>query len=154
MVLLIFVIVVTFVGMEAVAWLAHKYIMHGIGWYLHKDHHVPHKKKTEKNDLFFLIFAVPSWLSIMLGLMNKNFVSVYVGIGILLYGICYLIVHDIFIHQRLKLLRNANTPYFKAIRFAHKIHHKHTGKEDGECFGMLFVPRKYYIKAKQEIAAK
>lgn len=154
MVLLIFVIVFTFIGMEAVAWLAHKYIMHGIGWYLHKDHHVPHKKKTEKNDLFFLIFAVPSWLSIMLGLMNKNFVSVYVGIGILLYGICYLIVHDIFIHQRLKILRKANTPYFKAIRFAHKIHHKHTGKEDGECFGMLFVPRKYYIKAKQEIAAK
>ena len=28
------------------------------------------------------------------------------------------------------------------------------GKEDGECFGMLFVPRKYYIKAKKENSLK
>jgi beta-carotene 3-hydroxylase len=24
------------------------------------------------------------------------------------------------------------------------VHHKHLGKEDGECFGMLLVPMKYY----------
>lgn len=154
MVLSIVVIGITFFGMEAVAWFAHKYVMHGIGWYFHKDHHVPHSKKTEKNDFFFLIFAIPSWLNIMLGLIYSNYICVYIGIGILLYGICYVIVHDIFIHQRLKFLRNANTSYFKAIRFAHKIHHKHIGKEDGECFGMLFVPRKYYIKAKNELAKK
>jgi len=27
------------------------------------------------------------------------------------------------------------------------MHHKHTGKEDGECFGMLWVPMKYYKEA-------
>lgn len=148
------IVFLTFLGMEGVAWLAHKYIMHGIGWYLHEDHHMPHSKKTEKNDLFFMIFAIPSWLCIMLGLMYHQSVSVSIGVGILVYGICYLIVHDVFIHQRIKWLKKADRPYFRAIRYAHKIHHKHLGKEDGECFGMLFVPRKYYIKAKQEMAKK
>ncbi len=154
MILAIIVISITFFGMEAVAWLAHKYIMHGIGWYLHEDHHRPHTKKTEKNDLFFLIFAIPSCLSMMLGLLKNNMVSFYIGIGILIYGICYVIVHDIFIHQRIKWLRKTDHPYFKAIRFSHKIHHKHLGKEEGECFGMLFVPLKYYKKAKQEQSIK
>jgi beta-carotene 3-hydroxylase len=26
------------------------------------------------------------------------------------------------------------------------MHHKHLGKDDGECFGMLFVPFKYFRK--------
>lgn len=150
----VIVFFLTFIGMEFVAWLAHKYIMHGLGWFLHEDHHVPHKKITEKNDMFFLIFAIPSWLCIMLGMMSNNNISVAVGFGILFYGLCYIFIHDVFIHQRIKGFKKAEHPYFKAIRFAHKIHHKHLGKENGECFGMLFVPRKYYKKAKQESIVK
>jgi beta-carotene 3-hydroxylase len=26
------------------------------------------------------------------------------------------------------------------------MHHKHLGREDGECFGMLWVPLKYFKK--------
>src|SRR5690606_15339815 len=59
----------------------------------------------------------------------------------------YFLVHDIFIHQRFKLLRNTDNSYFRAIRRAHKVHHKHIGKEDGECFGMLWVPMKYFRDA-------
>ena len=29
-------------------------------------------------------------------------------------------------------------------RRAHKMHHKHLGKKDSECFGMLIVPFKYF----------
>ncbi len=25
--------------MEGVAWLLHRYVMHGFGWYVHEDHH-------------------------------------------------------------------------------------------------------------------
>lgn len=71
----------------------------------------------------------------------------WVGLGITLYGFAYFLVHDIFIHQRFHLLRNADNTYFKAIRRAHKMHHKHIGKEEGECFGMLWVPFKYFRKA-------
>mgnify|MGYP003677155895 CR=1 FL=1 len=66
--------------------------------------------------------------------------------GILAYGIAYFLVHDIFIHQRFKLFRNANNWYSRGVRRAHKMHHKHLGKGDGECFGMLFVPFKYFKK--------
>lgn len=68
------------------------------------------------------------------------------GFGILAYGIAYFTVHDIFIHQRFKIFRNANNWYARGVRRAHKIHHKHLGKEDGECFGMLVVPFKYFKK--------
>jgi len=57
------------------------------------------------------------------------------------------LVHDIFIHQRIKIFRNTKNPYLLALRRAHKMHHKHLGKEDGECFGMLWVPIKYFQDA-------
>ena len=69
-----------------------------------------------------------------------------IGLGIFAYGLSYFLVHDIFIHQRFKLFRNANNWYAKGVRRAHKMHHKHLGKQDGECFGMLFVPFKYFKK--------
>jgi len=66
-----------------------------------------------------------------------------VGLGILAYGLTYFLVHDVFIHQRLKWFRNANSRYAKALRRAHKMHHKHLGKDHGECYGMLLFPLKY-----------
>jgi beta-carotene 3-hydroxylase len=140
----IFTIIATFFFMEFMAWFTHKYIMHGIMWYFHKDHHQHEPGFFEKNDVFFLIFAVPSWLCIMLGLMNANHYSVSIGAGIALYGFCYFLMHDVFIHQRFKWFRNTNNTYLLALRRAHKIHHKHLGKEHGEVFGMLIVPLKYF----------
>ena len=67
-----------------------------------------------------------------------------IGLGIMVYGATYFMVHDIFIHQRFKMFRNANNWYAKGVRRAHKIHHKHLGKEKGENFGMLIVPFKYF----------
>lgn len=136
----------TFCFMEFMAWFTHKYIMHGILWYLHKDHHQVEPGFFEKNDTFFLMYAIPSWLLIMFGMMNNNDYRLYIGLGILLYGIAYFFVHDIIIHQRFKILRNLNNRYVKGIRRAHKIHHKHLSKEDGENFGMLIVPLKYFKK--------
>ncbi len=141
-----------FVAMEAVAWLAHKYLMHGLLWNLHADHH---KKETtdflERNDSFFLIFATPGIICLFIGLQNDFSPLFFVGLGITLYGMAYFFIHDIFIHQRFKVLRNSDNAYFKALRRAHKMHHKHLGKEHGECFGMLWVPLKYF---KQSIAQK
>ena len=56
----------------------------------------------------------------------------------------FFFVHDIFIHQRFKLFRNAKGFYFKGLRKAHKVHHNYLEKEDGENFGMLIVPFKYF----------
>ncbi len=141
---------VVFFLMEGVTWLTHKFVMHGFLWYLHEDHHQPKGDVFEKNDAFFLIFAIPSWLCIMLGLMNQVYWVVSIGAGIAMYGLAYFIVHEIIIHQRFKLFSRWNSTYVRTIRWAHKMHHKHLNKEDGESFGMLYVHKKYWEKVKKE----
>lgn len=147
--LAVVITIITFLLMECVAWLAHKYLMHGYMWNLHEDHHRKDPERFfEKNDYFFLIFAVPALLFFAAG----TFIPVvhflfFFGLGITIYGFAYFMVHDIFIHQRFKIFTRTDNFYFRAIRKAHKMHHKHLDKQDGECFGMLWVPFKYFVEA-------
>ena len=143
------VALLTFVAMEGVAWATHKYLMHGPLWFLHDDHHTKTPGFLEKNDSFFLIFAIPSWLCIMYGMMNGNDFRLYIGIGIAIYGLAYFLVHDVFIHQRIKWFRRSDNTYLRAIRKAHKVHHKTTGKQHCESFGMLVVARKFFKEQKR-----
>jgi beta-carotene 3-hydroxylase len=140
--------------MEFVAWATHKYVMHGFLWVLHSDHHKKdHYGFLERNDAFFLIFAIPSMILFIIGgIKGLHTPYLWIGLGILIYGLLYFFVHEVFIHQRIKWLRNTDNAYFLAIRRAHKVHHKHLGKEHGECFGMLIVPFKYYREARQKLA--
>lgn len=142
--LYILLFIVCFFAMELAAIVTHKYIMHGFLWRMHKDHHVNKKGALEHNDWFSVIFALPSFLMIYLGL-KYNYTAVAVaGFAMAAYGLAYFLVHDVFIHQRIKLFRNADNVYLRALRRSHKIHHKNTGKEDAEAFGFLIVHKKYY----------
>lgn len=135
----------TFILMECVTWVIHKYVMHGFLWVLHRDHHDHSTEGTlEKNDYFFVIFALPAIALMYFGSLNDFNYLFYIGVGVTLYGMTYFFVHDIFIHQRIDFLKNTKNPYLLAIRRAHKQHHKHLGKEEGECFGFLWVPIKYF----------
>ena len=135
----------TFSIMEFNAWWMHRYVMHGFLWNLHEDHH--HKKHDswfEKNDWFFVFYAV---ISIVLKVAHSEldlWWALPMSAGILAYGIAYFVVHDVFIHQRFKWLRKADNKYARGVRRAHKMHHKHIGKADSENFGMLVVPFKYF----------
>ena len=139
--------ITTFLVMEIITWLTHKYVIHGFLWNLHADHHQPkYKGIFEKNDAFFIIFATPSILLFYFGttpIINEFF---FIGLGIMLYGMTYFLVHDVLIHQRLNWFKNTKIPYLRGLRKAHKVHHKHLDKHDGECFGMLWVPKKYFNK--------
>ena len=73
-----------------------------------------------------------------------------IGVGLALYGTAYFLVHDVIIHQRFKLFTRSNSRYVKVIRWAHKMHHKHLEKEDGESFGFLLVAKKYWDKIKRD----
>lgn len=135
----------TYLLMECITWCTHKFVMHGFLWYLHADHHQPkYAHVFERNDVFFIIFAIPSILLFYFGAQDGFDYRFFIGLGIFAYGLSYFIVHDIIIHQRLKLFKNTKNKYLIALRKGHKVHHKHLGKEDGECFGMLFVPFKYF----------
>lgn len=141
----ILIFLATFFIMEFNAWFTHKYIMHGFLWSLHKDHHKKdHDSWFERNDAFFIFYAIVSMTCVFLWSYEGLWYFLPIGIGIFVYGIAYFVVHDIFIHQRFKWLRNIDNKYARGIRRAHKIHHKHIGKHKGENFGMLIVPWKYF----------
>jgi beta-carotene 3-hydroxylase len=138
---------VTFIFMEAITWLTHKYVMHGFLWFLHEDHHQPRYNSVfEKNDWFFVNFAAPSIALFYFGINPELNILFFIGLGILFYGIAYFLVHDVLIHQRFKWFKKTKNKYLIALRKAHKVHHKHLDKFDGECFGMLYVPKKYHRK--------
>ena len=142
----IITIVLTFLAMEGVAWLMHRFIMHGPGWIFHADHHTKESGMTffERNDVFFIFFATIAMSCFAIWSLGGGTMFMSLAAGVTIYGAVYFFIHDLFIHQRIKVLTNTKNRYLKAIRRAHKMHHKHLGKEEGECFGMLWVPMKYY----------
>lgn len=147
--LYISITVASVLAMEFVAWFAHKYVMHGFLWSWHEDHHKPHFEKDgffEKNDLFFLVFAIPSAACYILGSATPHFWLFFVGVGISIYGLIYFLIHDVYIHQRFKWFRQLDSKYSRAILRAHGAHHASRAKEDGESFGLLIVNPKYFRK--------
>lgn len=129
-----------FFFMEFMAWFTHKYIMHGFLWVLHKDHHTREHHPFEWNDLFALIFAMPSIILIVLGVEELDH-RFFIGVGIALYGLAYFLFHDVLVHRRLKILDNIDNHYFRAIVRAHNDHH--IGKKN---YGfILMIPWKYFF---------
>lgn len=149
---LIYIGIVTgvFLTMEGITWITHRYVMHGFLWYLHEDHHNKRPGFFEKNDAFFIIFAIPSFLSILFGTFGDIYWLQAIGFGVMAYGFAYFLVHDIIIHQRFKLLTRSQHTYIRTIRWAHKMHHKHLHKQEGESFGMLMVHKKYWEKVRKD----
>ncbi len=142
-----------FAAMEFVAWFAHKYIMHGILWSWHEDHHNPHTVEGffEKNDRFFLVFAIPSAICYIIGsAVPGYFWLFFVGVGISIYGLVYFLIHDVYIHRRFKWFKKLDNAYSQAILRAHGAHHARKTKEDGESFGLLVVGKKYFKKRKRQ----
>jgi len=155
--LYVFVTIATFLTMEFVAWAAHKYLMHGMLWDWHEDHHRPHHHKHgffEKNDRFFLVFAIPSALSYIIGSATPHFWLFFVGVGISIYGLVYFLIHDVYIHQRFKWFRQLDTRYSRAILRAHGRHHAIQTKDHCESFGLLLVHPKFFKKRTRQSAAK
>jgi len=136
--------VFTFFFMEGVAWFTHKYIMHGFLWVWHKSHHKVHPHTLELNDLFAVVFSIPSAIMISIGIDNTNLRWVLaVGIGVLAYGIFYFIFHDVIVHRRIKIGFKAKSKYLKRIINAHYVHHEVHSKEGAEAFGFLYALKKY-----------
>ena len=143
----VLIVIGTFLFMEGVAWFTHKYIMHGFLWSWHHSHHVPRKGRFEKNDRFAIVFSVPSiTLFFISTYYTETFYLTSVAIGILAYGIFYVVFHDVIVHQRMRFRKNWSSKYMKRIINAHYAHHEKHTKEDCESFGFLFAAKKYQPK--------
>ncbi len=144
------VVLVFALAMEGVAGLLHTYVMHGIGWYLHEDHHNRKNHTFEKNDAYALFFALISFLLIYNGLLLGQSLMVAAGAGTTLYGVGYILFHEIMFHRRIKRLRlNPKHPYLRRIINAHRLHHAAVTREDAVSFNFLWAPR-YYHPENQE----
>lgn len=132
--------VLTFVGMEALAWVLHRHVMHGFMWFLHESHHRPRQSAVfELNDLFGIFFAVPSIVLIYLGTRGHPLLLA-IGLGMTAYGFAYFGFHDVVVHRRIRHAWVPKGAYMRRIVRAHLIHHKTLTREGAISFGFLYAP--------------
>lgn len=131
----------TLAAMELFAYAMHRWVMHGVGWFLHESHHRARTGPFELNDLYAAIFAVPSITLIWLGVQEGwGAIWTTVGAGIAGYGAIYFGFHDWIVHQRLPHRIVPRSDYFKRIVQAHRLHHVVESKHGAVSFGFLWAP--------------
>lgn len=146
--LTLLIFLTTLMGMEGFAYAMHRWIMHGPGWFLHASHHRPRTGRWEWNDLFFVIFAMPSILLLLGGVrLGWGDWATAMGAGIAGYGAIYLIFHDILVHRRVPHRYVPRGSYMKRIMQAHRIHHAVETKQGAVSFGFLVAPPPEVLKA-------
>jgi beta-carotene 3-hydroxylase len=138
----------TVAGMEGFAYAAHRWVMHGPGWFLHESHHRPRIGAWELNDLYAAIFAIPSFILLLGGVqLGWWWGCTWIGAGIAAYGAIYFGFHDWIVHQRLPGRFVARSTYMKRIVQAHKLHHVVETREGNVSFGFLVAPKPEALKA-------
>ena len=143
----ILLFLLTIIAMEGVAYAAHRWVMHGPGWFLHESHHRPREGRFELNDLYAVIFAVPSILLIMGGVnLGWGSWATWVGAGIAAYGAIYFGFHDVIVHRRLEHGYVPRSSYMKRIVQAHRLHHVTNSKHGSVSFGFLWAPPPAVLK--------
>lgn len=143
------------IGMEWVARMMHRYVMHGTGWCLHYDHHNKKRGLFEKNDLYFFFFAGLSFVLIFFGLRAGWYEMAAAGFGVALYGLGYVLFHDIMFHRRIPGLKiKPSTRYLKRIINAHRMHHATVTRGGAVSFSFLWAPRFYSPENQEEVNKK
>ncbi|CAA7060280.1 unnamed protein product [Microthlaspi erraticum] len=130
------------VGMEFWARWAHKALWHASLWNMHESHHKPREGPFELNDVFAIVNAVPAIALLSYGFFNKGLVPGLcfgAGLGITVFGIAYMFVHDGLVHKRFPVGPIADVPYLRKVAAAHQLHH--TDKFDGVPYGLFLGPK-------------
>ncbi|KAF0911097.1 hypothetical protein E2562_005478 [Oryza meyeriana var. granulata] len=130
------------VGMEFWARWAHRALWHASLWHMHESHHRPRDGPFELNDVFAIINAVPAMSLLACGFFNRGIVPGLcfgAGLGITLFGMAYMFVHDGLVHRRFPVGPIANVPYFRRVAAAHQIHHM--DKFEGVPYGLFLGPK-------------
>nr|AGN03857.1 beta-carotene hydroxylase [Scutellaria baicalensis] len=130
------------VGMEFWARWAHKALWHASLWHMHESHHKPREGPFELNDVFAIVNAVPAIALLSYGFFHKGLVPGLcfgAGLGITVFGIAYMFVHDGLVHRRFPVGPVANVPYFRRVASAHQLHH--SDKFQGVPYGLFLGPK-------------
>jgi beta-carotene 3-hydroxylase len=113
------------IAMEPAVAAVHRRVMHGRGWAWHRSHHRRRGRGVEANDLFPVVFAAATVAAIAAGAaIERLSVLMPVGAGVTAYGVAYMVVHDLYIHERLGRLPGAGLRYIRWVADAHGVHHR------------------------------
>lgn len=138
----------TIAAMEGVAYVAHRWVMHGPGWFLHQSHHRERTGPFEWNDLYAVIFAIPSFVLLLGGVQLGWWPGfTWIGAGIAAYGAIYFGFHDVIVHRRIGHRYVPRSSYMKRIVQAHRLHHAVETKHGTVSFGFLWAPPAQRLKA-------
>ncbi|NP_001313021.1 beta-carotene hydroxylase 2, chloroplastic-like [Nicotiana tabacum] len=130
------------VGMEFWARWAHRALWHDSLWHMHESHHKPREGPFEMNDVFAIINAVPAIALLNYGFFHKGLIPGLcfgAGLGITVFGMAYMFVHDGLVHKRFPVGPVANVPYFRKVAAAHLLHHSE--KFNGVPYGLFLGPK-------------
>ena len=140
----------TIAFMEGFAYVMHRWVMHGrCGWRLHASHHRARRGAFELNDLYGVIFAVPSIVLLYGGVQaGWGDWAAWVGAGIAGYGAIYFGFHDVIVHRRVAHRVVPRSAYLRRIVQAHRIHHAVESPLGAVSFGFIYAPPVEVLKAR------
>mmetsp|Transcript_19925 Transcript_19925/g.34281 ORF Transcript_19925/g.34281 Transcript_19925/m.34281 type:complete len:300 (+) Transcript_19925:135-1034(+) len=131
------------IGMEWVARYLHGEIWHKWLYWVHESHHQPRQGPFEFNDSLSLVNAPIAIAMIYYGDRVDHGIagqiSLGLGVGMTMFGVAYILVHDGYCHRRLPLEWIGKLPYMKDVRKAHLVHHgENLGEEP---YGLFLGPQ-------------
>lgn len=131
------------VGMEMYARVVHRFAWHEneVGWKIHESHHMPRKGAFELNDVYAIMNAVPAIGLTGYGFLREDVIGGVcfgLGLGITLYGMAYMFVHDGMVHGRFAVGPVKDVPGLRRIAVAHRMHHM--DDFGGYPYGMFLGP--------------
>lgn len=141
--------VVTAVAMDVWAALLHGAVWHGPLFPIHRSHHAP-RGRLEANDALSFLHA-PIAIALVLygcraapGLCRE--VAFGVGVGMTVFGLAYVVVHDGLVHGRLPVAFLERSRYLRRVARAHRVHHRETA--GGAPYGLFFGPHELAARSR------
>lgn len=113
--------------MELWSAVLHGRVWHRALWFLHASHHAP-QGKWERNDILSVTHAPIAMALIVWGCIGEpglaREIGYGVGVGMTIFGLAYIVVHDGLIHGRLPVGFLSRFRYLRLVRNAHLVHHR------------------------------
>lgn len=137
--LAVVVAVVVAASMEPWARMLHGRVWHGVLHFMHRSHHEPRRGRFERNDVLSAVHAPIATTLVVVGCQLDGFARaglIGAGVGMTLFGVGYVVVHDGLVHERLRVPALSRWSVLRRIRGAHLVHHR-TG---GPPFGLFRGP--------------
>jgi len=117
----------TALAMEGWAALLHRWIWHRSMYRIHKTHHVKEAHGLQLNDLLSALHAPVAIALIWYGTEPyqglASDLALGVGLGMTLFGLGYVVIHDGVVHGRLPVDWLNRLPWLARIKAAHRVHH-------------------------------